>query len=91
MIIIYHLILLIIYFLIIVIYKNITQYYKLNLEYYHVGGPLLFFMDDTTNGDTFIQSGLMVDIARDIGAALITYDRRYFGLNIPTEYVVLYR
>lgn len=28
----------------------------------------------------------MVDIARETNGALFTFDMRYFGTNIPTEY-----
>lgn len=36
----------------------------------------------------WIENGLMVDIAEKEGAALVTFDHRFFGENTPTAYVV---
>lgn len=39
-------------------------------------------MDITTEK---IQSGLMIELAEQTGAALLTFDHRYFGTNIPVS------
>lgn len=38
----------------------------------------------------WIEEGLMVDIARETGAALFTFERRYFGNNVVTALVPTY-
>lgn len=59
----------------------------MNDAFYEEGGPLFFYISD--NGqftNEFLEVGLMADIAREVGAALITADNRYFRSNLPTEY-----
>ncbi|KAG4071886.1 hypothetical protein HA402_006047 [Bradysia odoriphaga] len=61
-------------------------HYRLNLDHYEEGGPIFIFVnsaDDTTT--EWIERGLMVDAAREVGAAVVTTDHRYIRLNIPTE------
>lgn len=57
------------------------------MDYYKYLGPIYIYLKD--GGDTstqWIEEGLMVDIARETNGALFTFDMRYFGTNIPTEY-----
>lgn len=58
----------------------------MNLDHYDEGGPIFIFvngLDETTT--EWIEAGLVVDVARQVGAALVTADHRYNRLNIPTE------
>ncbi len=62
------------------------KHYRLNLDHYEEGGPIFIFVnsaDDTTT--EWIEEGLVVDVAREVGGALVTADHRYVRLNIPTE------
>lgn len=59
---------------------------KINRNFYVPGGPLFVFVNDAGTFSTqWLQTGLMYDIAEQLGAALITADHRYFGVNLPTE------
>lgn len=50
------------------------------------GGPLFFYINDGEQYTTeWIERGLVVDIARNVGGALVTSDHRYFRLNTATE------
>lgn len=44
----------------------------------------MYVDDATVYTDEWIQAGLVYDIARDSGGALVTASHRYFGNNIPT-------
>lgn len=61
--------------------------YHVNANYYNTsGGPLYVYLKDYRDYSTrWIEEGLMHDIARETGAALLTFDYRYFGVNQPTE------
>lgn len=64
------------------------QTYEQNLEYYVKGGPLFFYINDgSSDTHQWLKSGLMVDIARKVYAALFSADHRYFRQNLPTMYV----
>jgi pimeloyl-ACP methyl ester carboxylesterase len=66
--------------------RTVQFHYRLNLDYYHVDGPIFIFVNGLEGTTTrWIESGLVVDVAREVGAALVTADHRYMGLNIPTE------
>lgn len=58
----------------------------MNAEHFNpVNGPIYIFLKDYRDYSTrWIENGLMVDIARETGAALVTFDYRYFGVNRPT-------
>lgn len=61
--------------------------YNVNANHYNTdGGPLYIYLKDYRDYSTrWIENGLMVDIAQQTGAALMTFDYRYFGVNRPTE------
>jgi len=66
--------------------RTVQFHYRLNLDLYREGGPIFIFVngaDETTT--QWIEEGLVVDVARQVGAALVTTDHRYVRLNIPTE------
>lgn len=57
----------------------------MNRQHYLDGGPLFVYINDAMSYTTeFLQSGLMLDIAKKLNAALITSDHRYFRTNLPT-------
>lgn len=63
------------------------QTYAANFEHYEAGGPFYVYIKDVFDRSTrWIESGLMVDIAKNTSGALFTYDPRFFGENIPVEY-----
>lgn len=50
------------------------------------GGPLYIYIKDFRDNSTrLIEDGLMVDVAKDTRAALLTFDMRFFGQNRPTR------
>lgn len=58
----------------------------MNLEHYVENGPIFIFIngpDETTT--QWIERGLVVDVAQEVGAAVVTADHRYVRENIPTE------
>jgi serine protease 16 len=61
--------------------------YHVNANFYNASvGPIYIYLKDYRDYSTrWIESGLMVDIARETQAALMTFDYRYFGVNRPTE------
>lgn len=64
--------------------------YHANLNFTDEDGPVYIYLKDA--GDyttTWIESGLMVDIARENNGSLFTLDYRFFGSNRPTELVIL--
>ncbi|KAJ6623773.1 putative serine protease K12H4.7 [Pseudolycoriella hygida] len=66
--------------------RTVNFNYRLNLEYYEANGPLFVYINDGEQYTTeWIERGLIVDIARDLGGAVITSDHRYFRLNTATE------
>lgn len=67
---------------------NLGQNYRLNLDFYREGGPLFIYINDGEQYTTeWVERGLVVDVARNVGGAVITSDHRYFRLNTPTEWV----
>lgn len=57
----------------------------MNTHHFENYGPLFIYLKDAYEYSTeFIEEGLMVDIAEETGAALLTFDTRYFGRNRPT-------
>jgi len=67
--------------------ERVEFIYHVNANHYNpAGGPLYIYLKDYRDYSTrWIESGLMVDIARETGAALLTLDYRYFGVNRPTD------
>jgi len=67
--------------------RTVTFQYSLNLDYYVNGGPLFVYVNDggLTASTEWIEAGLVVDVARQVGGALATADHRYIGQNLPTE------
>ncbi|XP_037033331.1 putative serine protease K12H4.7 [Bradysia coprophila] len=60
--------------------------YHVNTDYYQPMGPLYIYIKDARDyTTTWIESGLMVDIAAETNAALFTFDHRYLGDNRPTQ------
>lgn len=60
----------------------------MNLIYYRNGGPLFVYINAGTIDDTeYIENGLIVNLAQELGGALVTYNHRYYKDNIPTEYI----
>jgi len=60
--------------------------YHANLEHYEAGGPFYIYIKDVFDTTTqWIEEGLMVDVARQTGGALFTFDQRYLGANNVTE------
>jgi serine protease 16 len=66
--------------------QRVNFTYRVNADHYDPeNGPLYIYLKDYRDTSTrWIQSGLMVDIARETRAALLTFDYRYFGANQPT-------
>jgi serine protease 16 len=61
-------------------------HYRLNLDHYREDGPIFIFINSADETTTeWIEAGLVVDVARETGGALVTADHRYVRLNIPTE------
>lgn len=59
-----------------------AQTYFSNLDNYTPGNPIYIYIKDAGEySNRRIEQGLMVDIASRTGAALFTFDQRYFGLN----------
>lgn len=72
--------------------KFIAQTYYANLEHYRPleQGPFYININDATDLSTqWIEHGLMERVAAQTGAALFTFNTRYFGTNIPTEFLTL--
>lgn len=66
------------------------QTYHANLDHYEHGGPFYINIKDVNDVSTrWIEDSLMVDIAVTSKAALFTFDQRYYGTNIPTEYTYI--
>lgn len=64
----------------------LLQIFFANLEHHRANGPLFIYVKDIGDYTTrWLSEGLMLDIARDVGGALFTFDHRYFGANIPVE------
>lgn len=58
----------------------------MNANFFVSGGPLYIYIKDFRDNTTrFIEEGLMVDLAKDTRAALVTFDMRFFGRNRPTR------
>lgn len=56
----------------------------MNTHHFENYGPLYIYLKDAFDYSTdMIEEGLMVDIAEQTGAALLTFDHRYFGRNRP--------
>lgn len=67
---------------------RVFQDYAANLNHFVDEGPFyIYFKDVLEVSDDAIASGLMVDIARENGGALFTFDQRYFGKNNITRYI----
>jgi serine protease 16 len=65
--------------------RTVQFHYRLNLDNYEEGGPIFIFVNGPDRTTTeWIEQGLVVDVARHVGAALVTADHRYVRLNIPT-------
>lgn len=63
-----------------------AQTYFANLQHYTAGNPFYIYIKDAGEySNRRIEEGLMVDIAARTGAALFTFDQRYFGLNRVTK------
>lgn len=61
-------------------------HYRLNLDHYRAGGPLFIFINAADGTTTqHIEQGLVVDVAAEVGGAVVTAEHRFVGLNIPTE------
>ncbi|KAG4071866.1 hypothetical protein HA402_006027 [Bradysia odoriphaga] len=66
--------------------RTVEFQYRLNLDFYRDEGPLFVYINDGEQYTTeWIEEGLIVDIARELGGAVITSDHRYWRLNTPTE------
>jgi len=66
--------------------RTIQFHYRLNLDHYREHGPIFIFINSADETTTeWIEEGLIVDVARQVGGALVTADHRYVRLNIPTE------
>jgi len=67
--------------------ENVTNFrYNVNANFFVSNGPLYIYLKDFDDSTTqWIESGLMVDVAKDTGAALITFDSRFFGRNRITS------
>lgn len=62
------------------------KHYRLNLDFYRENGPIFIFINGLDEFTTeWIERGLVVDAAREVGAALVTAAHRYTEQNIPTE------
>lgn len=62
------------------------QEFEYNADHFRVGGPLFIFVNDAATYTTeWIQSGLVHDLARNLGGALITANLRFFRFNLPTQ------
>jgi len=66
--------------------RTVEFHYRLNLDHYVEGGPIFVFIH---SGDfittEYIETGLVVDVAAQVGGAVATTEHRYFGLNRPTD------
>ncbi|XP_037033396.1 lysosomal Pro-X carboxypeptidase-like [Bradysia coprophila] len=66
--------------------QRVNFTYNANTHHFENYGPLYIYLKDAFDYSTdMIEEGLMVDIARETGAALLTFDPRYFGLNRPFD------
>lgn len=62
------------------------QTYFANLAHYSDGNTFYVYIKDAGElSNRRIQEGLMVDIAARTGAALFTFNQRYFGENRISE------
>ncbi|KAJ6632715.1 Thymus-specific serine protease [Pseudolycoriella hygida] len=60
--------------------------YHANLNFTGDEGPVYIYLKDAGDYTTrWIESGLMVDIARQNNGSLFTFDYRFFGTNRPTD------
>lgn len=63
-----------------------TFHFDYNVDYFDAGGPLFIYVQDASPYTTeWLRHGLVYDLARELGGALITTESRFFGLNLPTE------
>ncbi|KAJ6646561.1 Dipeptidyl peptidase 2 [Pseudolycoriella hygida] len=67
--------------------QNVTDFiYHVNANFFVHLGPLYIYIKDFRDNSTrFIEDSLLVDIAKDTRAALMTFDMRFFGVNRPTS------
>ncbi|KAJ6646563.1 putative serine protease K12H4.7 [Pseudolycoriella hygida] len=64
--------------------QRVNFTYNANTHHFQNYGPIYIYLKDAYDYSTvFIEEGLMVDIAEQTGAALFTFDHRYFGRNRP--------
>jgi serine protease 16 len=65
--------------------RTVQFHYRLNLDFYRENGPIFIFVNGLDEFTTeWIERGNVVDVAREVGAALVTAAHRYTGQNIPT-------
>ncbi|XP_037038170.1 putative serine protease F56F10.1 [Bradysia coprophila] len=59
--------------------------YHANLNFTGENGPVYIYLKDAGDYTTrWIESGLVVDLARESNGSIFTFDYRYFGNNRPT-------
>ena len=62
-----------------------VQQYEFNTDYFEPGGPLFFYINDFGEyTNQWLTQGVIHDLARELGGALLTTDLRFFRLNLPT-------
>lgn len=69
-----------------------AQTYSYMNEYHIADGPFYIYIKDVEDAfsNKWIESGLMAeDIVRITRGTLLTFDHRFFGSNLPVEYVWL--
>lgn len=60
----------------------LLQSYQANLQFFKKNGPI-FVNVNNQEGTKWIASGLVNDLARELGGALVTSDLRFQGRNSP--------
>jgi thymus-specific serine protease len=57
-----------------------------NEEYYYPGGPIFIYHGAGFEVyDNYLQTGLVHDLAQEIGAYIFSIESRYYGQSRPTK------
>jgi hypothetical protein len=64
------------------------QYYLANREHYVTGGPVFIYVgsDGYEVYDQYIRTGLVYDIASELGGYMFALEPRFYGKSRPTKY-----
>lgn len=57
--------------------------YRANVRHFEQNGPLFFYIQSGAEfDDDYAESGLIVDLARELNGSVIEYSSRYLGHNL---------